>query len=191
MTKGCSRPSAPRIRHRFAAGRPARETLVLQLRITNARPSTAEERTRLPSPVDFNPAPLVRPLVAAFRLVCGVTHSRAAANPVPLPKPKPRAMREQFVVPSIRSPEVARAQRSGVRRCEDALQVLDFGNRLLDVHSSQYHPAWVWQSSNRTPTIGAELLGLAHIPPAVHGDGLPRHVVIHGKHDGDRSNVLH
>jgi len=44
-------------------------------------------------------------------------------------------MREQFVVPSIRSREVARAQRSGVWRCEDALQQHDFGNRLFGVHS--------------------------------------------------------
>ena len=44
-------------------------------------------------------------------------------------------MREHFVVLSIRSREVARAQRSGVGRCEDALKVLDFGNRLLGVHS--------------------------------------------------------
>jgi hypothetical protein len=38
----------------------------------------------------------------------------SAANPVLLPKPKPRAMGEHFVVPSIRSRDVARAQRSGV-----------------------------------------------------------------------------
>jgi hypothetical protein len=47
-------------------------------------------------------------------------------------------MREHFVVPSIRSREVAWAQRSGVGRCEDALQSLDFGNCLLGVHPSQY-----------------------------------------------------
>jgi len=44
-------------------------------------------------------------------------------------------MREHFVVPSIRSREVAGAQRSGVRLCEDALKALDFGNGLLGVHS--------------------------------------------------------
>ena len=59
----------------------------------------------------------------------------SAAEAVPLPKTKPRALREDFVVPSIRSREVARAQRSIVRRCEDALYPLDFGNSLLGVHS--------------------------------------------------------
>jgi hypothetical protein len=44
-------------------------------------------------------------------------------------------MREHFVVSSIRSREVARAQRSVVRHCEDALKALDFGNSLLGVHS--------------------------------------------------------
>jgi hypothetical protein len=36
---------------------------------------------------------------------------------------------------SIRGREVAPAQRSSVRRCEDALNALDFGNGLLGVHS--------------------------------------------------------
>jgi hypothetical protein len=44
-------------------------------------------------------------------------------------------MREHFVMSSIRSREVAPAERSGVRHCEDALKALDFGNSLLDVHS--------------------------------------------------------
>ena len=59
----------------------------------------------------------------------------STAEAIPLPKTKPRALREDFVVPSIRSREVARAQRSIVRRCEDALYPLDFGNSLLGVHS--------------------------------------------------------
>ena len=45
-------------------------------------------------------------------------------------------MRERIVVPSIRSREVARAQRSGIRHSEDALQPLDFRNGLLSVHPS-------------------------------------------------------
>jgi hypothetical protein len=45
-------------------------------------------------------------------------------------------MREHFVVPSIRSREVARAQRSGVRHCEDTLKALDLGDSLLGVHSA-------------------------------------------------------
>jgi hypothetical protein len=44
-------------------------------------------------------------------------------------------MHEHFVVPSIRSREVARVQRSGVRHCEDALKALDVGNSLFGVHS--------------------------------------------------------
>ena len=60
--------------------------------------------------------------------------SNSAANPV-LPKAKPRTMREHFIVSSIRSQEVARTQRSGVRRCEDMLKPLDFGNGLLGIHS--------------------------------------------------------
>jgi hypothetical protein len=44
-------------------------------------------------------------------------------------------MREHFVVPSIRSREVAGAQRSGVRHREDALKALNFDDSLLGVHS--------------------------------------------------------
>jgi hypothetical protein len=51
-----------------------------------------------------------------------------------MPKLKPRAMRERIVVPSVRSSEVACAQRSGVGHREDALQPLDFGDGLFGVH---------------------------------------------------------
>jgi len=44
-------------------------------------------------------------------------------------------MRQHFVVPSIQSRKVTGAQRSGVRRYIHALKALDFGNRLLGVHS--------------------------------------------------------
>ena len=47
-------------------------------------------------------------------------------------------MREHIVVPAIRSREVAWAQRSVVRHCEDALKVLDFSNAPFSVHPSQY-----------------------------------------------------
>jgi hypothetical protein len=47
-------------------------------------------------------------------------------------------MREHVVVPAIRSREVAWAQRSVVRHCEDALKVLDFSNAPFSVHPSQY-----------------------------------------------------
>ena len=44
---------------------------------------------------------------------------------------------------------------------------------------------------NQVPTLPPCILAkLAHIPPAVHGNSLTRHVVIHGKHDGDGGNVL-
>ena len=88
----------------------------------------------MPPAVDFNTVSLVYALVATLRMVCAVTLSGAAANPVLLPKPKPRAVRQHLVVSSIRSREVVRAQRSDVRHREDALKALDFGNRLLGVH---------------------------------------------------------
>lgn len=43
--------------------------------------------------------------------------------------------KHSFLVSSIRSHEVARSQPSSVRHCEAALKALDFGNRLLGVHS--------------------------------------------------------
>jgi hypothetical protein len=45
----------------------------------------------------------------------------AATDAVPPPKPKPRATGLLLIMPPIRSREVARAQRPGVRRGEDAL----------------------------------------------------------------------
>jgi hypothetical protein len=95
----------------------------------------------LPPSVDFNPVPQVRRLVPAFGLVYEMTclywHSTgkaalalnprpafsftSAANSVPLPEPKPRAMREHFVMPSIRSREVACAEWPNIRRFEHFL----------------------------------------------------------------------
>jgi hypothetical protein len=46
-------------------------------------------------------------------------------------------MREQVVVPSIRSREIAQAQRSGVRHCENSLKVFDFGDSSVNVHAAQ------------------------------------------------------
>jgi hypothetical protein len=90
---------------------------------------------RLPPPMDFDAESQVRRVVAAFGLVYEMTcwwrstgrwpisseseaflRLQIGANPVPLPQPKPRAMREHFVVPSIRSREVARAQGSSPSR---------------------------------------------------------------------------
>gem|GEM_PF-5137849 len=59
----------------------------------------------------------------------------SAAEAIPLPKAKPRTLREHFVVPSIRSRKIARAQRSNVRHRKDALKAFDFGNSLFGVHS--------------------------------------------------------
>jgi hypothetical protein len=42
-----------------------------------------------------------------------------------------------LIVPTIRSREVACAQRSGVGHREDALQQLDFGDGLFSVHPSK------------------------------------------------------
>jgi hypothetical protein len=98
-------------------------------------------------------------------------------------------VREHFVVSSICRHEVARAQWSFVRHREEALKALDFGNSLLGVHSvpiSNMSMAIVkWNADH-----WAELVRLAHIPPAVHGNSLTRHVVIHGKHDGDSGNII-
>jgi hypothetical protein len=44
-------------------------------------------------------------------------------------------MREHFVVPSIGSRDVARAEWSNVRRCEHFLQLLDVANDAFNVHS--------------------------------------------------------
>jgi len=46
-------------------------------------------------------------------------------------------VREHFVVPAIRSREIAQAQRSRVRHCEDALKVLDFDDSSVNVHAAQ------------------------------------------------------
>ena len=55
-----------------------------------------------------------------FRLV-GVRETQGGSTPHTAAKAETTAVREHFVVPSIHSPEVARAQRSRVRRGEDAL----------------------------------------------------------------------
>ena len=57
------------------------------------------------------------------RSVFGFT---SAANPEVLPQPKPRAVGQRFVVPPIRSREIACVQRPSVRHCEDALKATRF-----------------------------------------------------------------
>src|SRR5262249_5375062 len=47
-------------------------------------------------------------------------------------------MRVHFVVPPIRSREIAAAQGSSVRHREDALQPLDLGTGRFRLHPSQY-----------------------------------------------------
>ena len=44
----------------------------------------------------------------------------------------------RLVVLSIRSREVAGAQRPGIRLYEDALKVLDFGDGSVNVHGAQF-----------------------------------------------------
>ena len=51
-------------------------------------------------------------------------------------------MREQIVMPAIRSREIAEAQRSRIRHRKHAFQPLDFGNGLFSVHPSQYLTQW-------------------------------------------------
>jgi hypothetical protein len=46
---------------------------------------------------------------------------RSAANPEMLPNPEPRALREHFVMPSIRSRNVAWAEWPYIRRLEHSL----------------------------------------------------------------------
>jgi len=117
---------------------------------------------RLLSSVDYDAAPIVPRMVAAFGLVhemtCLYGHSRfdsrqetavvnlksqcltrsgAAANPVLLPKAKPRTMREHFVVPSIRRRDVACAERPNIRCFEHFLELLDVVNDAFHVHASQ------------------------------------------------------
>ena len=58
----------------------------------------------------------------------------SAANPEMLPQPKPRAMREHFVVPSIRSREIARPQRPNIRCLEHFLELFDVVNSAFNVH---------------------------------------------------------
>ena len=45
----------------------------------------------------------------------------SATDAIPLPKPKPRAVREHFVVPSIRRSDVACAEWPDIRRFEHFL----------------------------------------------------------------------
>jgi hypothetical protein len=46
-------------------------------------------------------------------------------------------VRKHFVVPAIRSREIAQAQRSGIRHGENALKVFDFGDGPVNVHAAQ------------------------------------------------------
>jgi hypothetical protein len=61
----------------------------------------------------------------------------SAANPEMLPKPKPRAMREHFVVSSIRSGDVSCAEWSNIRGLEHLLELFDVVNSAFNVHASQ------------------------------------------------------
>jgi hypothetical protein len=83
-------PSDPRIRCPLCSCPPAKKTDGFVTADTNGTRSIVGHLPRVPTPMDFDTVPLMRPLVGALRMVCAVTRSRAAANSIPLPKPKPR-----------------------------------------------------------------------------------------------------
>jgi hypothetical protein len=171
---------------RSAAGRPARMTAGLVVAAMSGTPSTlagyappasinglrrnaspvsSGRHTRIGTRSDLLALDGQAALTLNPKPAFGFT---AAAEAIPLPKTKPRALREDFVVPSICSREVARAQRSIVRRCEDALYPLDFGNGLLGVHSVAI--------SNTSGAI-AKWSGpcmLCVLPATAHFCGMPR-----------------
>ena len=64
-------PSGPASGARSAAGRPQRRPLVLHLRQRVEHIRHGRHVPSVPSPVDFDPVPIVWPLVAAFGLVAG------------------------------------------------------------------------------------------------------------------------
>ncbi|MGD0988930.1 MAG: hypothetical protein ABR874_14040 [Candidatus Sulfotelmatobacter sp.] len=55
-----------------------------------------------------------------------------------MPKLKPRAVREQFVVPSIGGRNIACAEWPDIRRFEHFLYLLDVANDAFNVHRHQY-----------------------------------------------------
>jgi hypothetical protein len=61
----------------------------------------------------------------------------STADAILLPQPKPRAVREHFVVPPIRSREIAGAEWPNIRRFEHFLQLLNLVNYAFNVHASQ------------------------------------------------------
>lgn len=90
--------------------------------------------------------------------------SLAAAKPILLPKPKPRTMRQQVVMPSIRSRDVARAQRPRIRRRIDALQPLDLGNSPFSIHPSTISTRTAARSIRHA--ISKDPDSRIHLPPA-------------------------
>jgi hypothetical protein len=53
----------------------------------------------------------------------GVSEIGSATDAIPRPQPEPRTIREHFSAPSIRSPEVACAERPDIRRFEGSLRL--------------------------------------------------------------------
>jgi hypothetical protein len=64
---------------------------------------------------------------------------RSATNPVVLPQLEPRAMRQLFIVPSIRGRDVGFLQWPDIRSFEHLFQLLDFINYAFNVHPQQYN----------------------------------------------------
>jgi hypothetical protein len=77
--KASTRP-APASAARSAVGRPARTTAGLVAAAIAGYVRYGRSVPRLSSPVDFNPVPLLYPLVATLRLVCAGMKSRLTAS---------------------------------------------------------------------------------------------------------------
>jgi hypothetical protein len=60
---------------------------------------------------------------------------RSAADSVVLPQPEPWAVRELFIVPSIRRRDVACAQWPNIRSLEHLLQLLNVIDDSLNIHA--------------------------------------------------------
>jgi len=63
---------------------------------------------------------------------------RSAANPVVLPELEPRAMRQRFIVPSIRGRDIGFFKRPDIRSFEHLFQLLNFIDYAFNVHRQQY-----------------------------------------------------
>lgn len=63
---------------------------------------------------------------------------RSAADPVGLPQLEPGAVRQRFIVPTIRRGDIGLLERTDIRSFKHLLELLDFVNYAFDVHRQQY-----------------------------------------------------